>query len=57
MLWNENVLKIFLKTQGLASYSKKFSQGSKDMTFVSDLSVFVSVNIGTFFQLLIFKNV
>ncbi len=42
MPWNENVLKIFLKMQGIASYTKKFSSGSKDMAFVSDLSAFIS---------------
>ncbi len=41
MHWNENVLKIFLKTQGIASYIKNFTWESKDMTFVGDLLVFV----------------
>ncbi len=36
MHWIENVLKIFLKTHGIASYSNNFSHLSKD-TFVSDL--------------------
>ncbi len=38
MHWYENVLKIFLKTHGIASYNKNFSSGSKDIWHLSVIS-------------------